>query len=111
MPNPVVHFEVYGKNLPKLKKFYAKAFGWKTNAYGSDYAMVKSGGKGGIAGGIGKGKKAVLFYIRVKSLEKALEAAKKAGGKPKQKPFELPGAGISIATFVDPAGNEIGLVA
>ena len=32
MPNPVVHFEVIGKDGAKLQRFYADAFGWKIDA-------------------------------------------------------------------------------
>ena len=110
MSNPVVHFEVSGKNGKVLQKFYGKLFGWKMNSWGPDYAMVKKGRKDGIAGGIAKGKPYVTFYVSVRSLDKALAAAKKLGGKVVAKPMEVPGAGIKIAMFKDPAGNTIGLV-
>jgi predicted enzyme related to lactoylglutathione lyase len=30
MAHPVMHFEVTGKDLGKLQKFYGELFGWKT---------------------------------------------------------------------------------
>ena len=32
MGNPVIHFEVTGKDGPALVSFYEKLFGWKTSA-------------------------------------------------------------------------------
>jgi hypothetical protein len=110
MGNPVVHFEVYGKNHKKQVSFYQKMFGWKTQQYMPGYAMVKKAGKDGIGGGIGEGPKSVLVYVQVKNLEKALAQATKLGGKVHQKPMAIEGAGIRIAIFKDPAGNQIGLV-
>ena len=53
MANPVVHFEVTGKDGPALVSFYEELFGWKVNAIeGMGYALVEKEGDG-IGGGIG----------------------------------------------------------
>jgi len=56
MPNPVVHFEVTGKDGKKLQDWYANIFGWKVNADNPmEYGLVDSQGSG-IAGGISAGE-------------------------------------------------------
>ena len=110
MPNPVVHFEISGQNGKKLQRFYGKLFGWKIQSWGPDYAMVERGSNGGIAGGISKGRPYVTFYVSVRSLDKTLAMARKLGAKIVTEPMEVPGSGIKIAMFQDPAGNHIGLV-
>ena len=32
MPNPVIHWEITGKDASKLRQFYADLFGWDVNA-------------------------------------------------------------------------------
>ena len=55
MKNPVVWFEVVGKDGSKLRKFYSDLFGWKIEgATGDmDYGLVAAA-NGGIGGGVGK---------------------------------------------------------
>ena len=54
MANPVVHFEVTGKDGKKLQDFYSKTFGWKVNADNPmNYGIVDAADtSGGIGGGI-----------------------------------------------------------
>lgn len=55
MPNPVVHFEIKGKDAKKLQDFYGKLFQWKIDANNPiQYSLVKTGVEGGIGGGISK---------------------------------------------------------
>src|SRR3981081_500217 len=53
MPNPVVHFEVLGKDAGTLQSFYGQVFDWELNPVMPTYAMVSTGGEGAIAGGVG----------------------------------------------------------
>ncbi len=55
MDNPVVGFEVLGKDGGVLQRFYADLFGWKTDgAMGdSSYGLVAAA-DGGIGGGLGQ---------------------------------------------------------
>src|SRR5919199_2883450 len=67
MADPVVHFEVVGRDLDKLQQFYGEVFGWKTQKIPGDvpYAMVEKE-DGGIGGGIGQapdGDGHVTFYV------------------------------------------------
>ena len=42
MPNPVVHWEIYGKDGPKLHEFYAKLFDWHVDTDNPfDYGFVE----------------------------------------------------------------------
>ena len=67
MANPVVHFEVLGKDAGTLAKFYGEAFGWQLqDVMEGSYYMVD--GKGGIPGGVGvspDGSDSVTFYVQV----------------------------------------------
>jgi predicted enzyme related to lactoylglutathione lyase len=112
MANPVVHFEVLGKDAAKLQTFYGKLFGWKVDANNPmQYGMVEAG-TGGIGGGVGPtqdGSTLVTFYVQVDDLQAALDKAEKLGAKTIMPPMDIPD-GPKIAQFADPEGNTIGLV-
>src|SRR5882762_2733957 len=99
VPNPVVHFEVLGKDAETLQGFYGKVFDWQLNPVMPTYAMVSTGVEGGIAGDGGAGH--VTFYVEVDDLAKALEQIESAGGRTIQPPMDVPN-GPSIALFADP---------
>lgn len=111
MGNPVVHFEVTGKNPKELQKFYHDAFDWEFEDVMGDYAMAHPRSDSGIEGGIGpaNGSDHVTFYIGVDNISKALEKVKGLGGSVMSEPMEVPG-GPTIAMFRDPEGHEVGLV-
>lgn len=113
--NPVVHFEVLGRDTGALRRFYSEAFGWQLGpADGSpmQYSMVDLKGAGGINGGIGKapeGPGHVTFYISVDDLQASLDEVARGGGKTIQPPLQIPG-GVSFALFADPEGHVVGLI-
>jgi predicted enzyme related to lactoylglutathione lyase len=113
VPNPVVHFEVVGKDAKALQDFFKTAFGWDVQPMMEGYAMAKPGGPTGINGGIGAamgGKPGyVTFYIAVDDLAASLKKIESAGGRTVQGPMDIPN-GPSIAMFADPEGHVIGLV-
>ena len=114
MGNPVVHFEVVGKDRQALESFYKGAFDWHMEeAVPSIYSMVHPGGEGGINGGIGAamGDSAghVTFYVGVPDLEAALSKIEGLGGKTVMGPTEVP-EGPSLAMFSDPEGHLVGLL-
>lgn len=113
--NPVVHFEVLGRDPAALRSFYSEAFGWEIAPPDSSplqYSMVDMKGGGGINGGIGKapqGPGHVTFYVGVEDLQSTLDQVERLGGKTVGPPMQVPG-GVSFATFADPEGHVIGLV-
>jgi predicted enzyme related to lactoylglutathione lyase len=112
MPNPVVHFEIMGKESAKLGSFYSGLFGWKVDADNPmHYGMVDTGGQG-IPGGIGDepdGSNRVTVYVQVDDLQKYLDDAVSRGGSVIMPPTEIPGA-VTMAMFADPAGNTVGMI-
>lgn len=124
MPNPVVHFEIIGKDPASLAKFYREVFDWNIPDQpvpGGDgvpnYYLVSPDGeqppKTGINGGFGDAPEGydghVTFYIAVDDVGAALDKVERHGGKRMMGPNQVPGGPI-IALFVDPKGNTIGLV-
>lgn len=113
MPNPVVHFEVLGKDAAALQSFYGRVFDWELSPAMPTYAMVATGVEGGIAGGVGAtpdgGAGHVTFYVAVDDLAAALAQVESAGGRTIQPPMDVPD-GPSIALFADPEGHVVGLV-
>ncbi|HEX5140529.1 MAG TPA: VOC family protein [Dehalococcoidia bacterium] len=112
MPNPVVHFEIIGKDGKKLQSFYSGVFGWGVDASNPmEYGMVEAPGSG-IGGGISKGQAdehLVTVYVEVDDLQATLDKATSMGGKVIMPPTEIPGA-VTMAQFEDPEGNLIGLI-
>ena len=113
--NPVVHFEVLGRDPSALRKFYSGVFGWQLGPADDgpmQYSMVHMKESGGIDGGIGKapqGPGHVTFYVGVDDAHAALEQVERLGGKTVQPPVEVPG-GVTFALFADPEGHVVGLV-
>lgn len=114
MANPVVWFEVVGKDGPKLRRFYSDLFGWKIDAAQGDmdYGLV-SPAKGGIGGGVGQsqdgGSGHVTLFIEVDDPAAYLKKAEKLGGKTVMPPMEIPTYHLTFAYFTDPQGHLIGL--
>jgi predicted enzyme related to lactoylglutathione lyase len=113
MANPVVHFEVTGKDMDALNSFYSQLFGWKTNKVEGEmpYTIVEAGGDGGIGGGIGatpEGDGHVTFYVQVDDLQAALDKAGELGGSTVMPPMDM-GENGAIALFNDPEGHMVGL--
>lgn len=111
MPNPVVHFEVIGKDGKKLQEWYSKIFGWTINADNPmNYGLVEAEGNG-IAGGVGQGDggTSVTVYIAVDDPQAKLDKVESLGGKTVMPVTEIPGM-VTLAQFADPEGNIVGIV-
>jgi predicted enzyme related to lactoylglutathione lyase len=93
MANPVVHFEVLGKDAQALQSFYGEAFGWKLeDVMEGSYYMAHPGS--GIDGGVGAtpgGDGHVTFYVEVEDPATALEKISQLGGRTVQEPMDVPG--------------------
>ncbi|MDF1544408.1 MAG: VOC family protein [bacterium] len=112
MAQPVVHFEIMGKDGVKTREFYGKLFDWDFQVMeGMDYGLVKAAGEGSIGGGVGANPNSppgLTFYIQVDDLQASLDKAESLGGKMLVPPTPIPGTG-SFAMFADPDGNAVGL--
>jgi len=110
MANPVVHFEIIGKDQKLLESFYGSVFDWRITPAMEGYSLVNTGS--GIGGGIGAMEEAsrhVLFYVAVADVDATLAAIEKKGGAKAFGPHPIPD-GALIAGFTDPEGHLIGLV-
>jgi predicted enzyme related to lactoylglutathione lyase len=119
MGQPVVHFEVIGKDGKKLQEYYSELFGWKIDAnnpmkYGivnGDDNPARKGSSigGGVAGGPEGYEGHVTFYVAVPDVEAALAKAESLGGKRIFGPDEVM-EGLVIGQFTDPEGHVIGVL-
>ena len=122
MGQPVVHFEIMGKDGEKLQRYYAELFGWEIDTSNPmNYGMVPREGNtsaegSGIAGGISgamPGKEDypghVTIYVQVPDVEEALVKAEELGGRRMMGPDQPPG-GPTIGLFTDPEGHVIGVL-
>ena len=112
MANPVVHFEVLGNDLPKLRSFYADLFGWKLQDVPEmSYVIVEKEGEG-IGGGIGAvpegGQAMVTFYVATEDMQGALDKAVELGGSVVMPVTDM--GVVTIGLFADPEGNVVGIV-
>jgi predicted enzyme related to lactoylglutathione lyase len=118
MGQPVVHFEIVGKDADALKRYYSELFGWEINSdnpmnYGTiDRESNLSPDGIGIGGGIGPGPDGydghVTFYVGVPDVGAALADAERLGGTRMMGPDKVM-EGIEIGLFTDPEGHVIGL--
>jgi uncharacterized protein len=123
MGQPVVHFEIIGRDPGKLHSYYGELFGWdfqrgdavaqavsEPGSYGFvDKSTTGDGINGGVGGGEGYERR-VLFYVDVPDVEAALVAAERLGGKRQLGPLGTPGS-LVVGQFTDPEGNLIGVAA
>ena len=111
MSNPIVFFEVMGKDKAVLEDFYRTAFEWQLNPAMDNYSLVSPGN--GVNGGIGKvmdgGAGYATFYVEVDDIAQTLSRIEGRGGQKISGPDQVPN-GPLIATFADPEGHVIGLV-
>ncbi|HKD74808.1 MAG TPA: VOC family protein [Ktedonobacterales bacterium] len=124
MGQPVVHFEIIGRDPEQLRNFYGTLFGWTFDtgapvaeavSQAGNYGFVNRnttsegvGIPGGVGGGIGYESHAI-FYIGVPDVEAALQQAERLGGTRRMGPHKNPGADLVVGHFTDPEGNLIGL--
>jgi predicted enzyme related to lactoylglutathione lyase len=119
MGQPVVHFEVIGKDSDKLRAYYGELFGWEFDANNPmQYGVVQREGNTnaegvGIGGGVGQGPDGyaghVTFYVEVPDVEAALAKAESLGGTRMMGPDKVMDT-IEIGLFNDPEGHTIGVV-
>jgi uncharacterized protein len=119
MGQPVVHFEVIGRDADKLQSFYSDLFDWEINSDNPmNYGMVGREGNVnaqgiGIGGGVGTGPQDypghVTFYVEVPDVEAALAKAESIGGSRMMGPQKMMDQ-LEIGMFSDPEGHVVGVV-
>lgn len=119
MGQPVVHFEIMGKDADKLKGYYSDLFGWTFDSDNPmNYGLVQREGNTnadgvGIGGGVGAVPEGydghVTFYVEVPDVEAALAKAENLGGSRMMGPEQVM-EGVEIGLFNDPEGHTVGLV-
>jgi uncharacterized protein len=119
MGQPVVHFEVIGKDGDKLQKYYSELFGWEISGDNEmNYGIVAREGNvspdgvgigGGIAGGPPGYGGHVTFYVAVPDVGAALQKAESLGGTRIMGPEKIMDT-VELGQFSDPEGHVIGVV-
>jgi len=110
MGQPVVRFEVMGKDGDKLQSFYSDLFEWEIDSQ-HGYGNVDADGAG-IGGGIGAMPGAgehLTFYVAVPDIEAALVKSEELGGTRLFGPAEAK-PGLELGFLADPEGNKVGVI-
>ena len=112
----VVHFVIPAADPDRAVAFYGKVFGWKFDKWGgpSEYWLINTGAEGtpGINGGMMKkpgGITCTTNTIGVDSVDSAVAAVTKAGGKLVMPKTPIPGVGY-FAYCEDTEGNMFGVM-
>ena len=124
MGQPVVHFEVIGKDARRLRNYYGDLFGWEFDtdspvapavSEAGNYGFVNHdatadgvGIPGGVGGGVGYTGYAI-FYVGVPNVEAALQQAESLGGTRVMGPHTNPAGHLVVGHFTDPEGHLIGV--
>jgi predicted enzyme related to lactoylglutathione lyase len=124
MGQPVVHFEVTGRDPQKLRSFYGELFQWQFDTSApvaeaisqpGEYGFVEryttddgTGIPGGVGGGAGYDGH-VIFYVGVPDVEAALQKAEGLGATRLLGPVENTQAGLVVGHFADPDGHLVGV--
>ena len=123
--DPVVHFEMPYADRERMAKFYASAFGWRTQMLGDDmgkYVVAtttetdENGPKkpGSINGGFFEKKpdwpmQHPSVVIAVDNIQESAKKVRSAGGKVLGEPMDIPGVGKYVS-FTDTEGNRISML-
>ncbi len=120
MGQPVVHFEIVGKDAETRQTYYSDLFGWEFDTsnpmnYGivPRYPSASAADDLGIGGGVGTGPEGydghVTFYVEVPDVEAALAQAESLGGSRMMGPEQVMEQ-VEIGLFYDPEGHLVGVV-
>jgi predicted enzyme related to lactoylglutathione lyase len=100
----------------EARQFYGDLFGWSSEDFMpmgemGEYRFLAHAGEtlGAVCGVQPGGSKGWRYYIRVPSIDRAVEAVKSGGGTVAMGPMDVPG-GDSIIVGQDPQGAEFALV-
>lgn len=111
-PAEICHINIPAPDLAKAKAFYTKVFGWKcTPMPGMDrYCFWEAGDcSGGFDARARPTKSGVTLFLQVADIPATLKKIVAAGGKVLCEKTPIPGGYGSMAEFLDPNGNGMGL--
>ena len=129
MDQTILHFEIPANKVEKLRKFYAKLFGWKIEkmpdpveySLGSptEYWTIETAPAGEkmtpirqrVCGGLYKKKRREdkpVNYVSVESIDKYIQKVKTLEGTIIQQKQQVTGVGWT-AIALDPEGNQVAL--
>jgi predicted enzyme related to lactoylglutathione lyase len=107
---PLTHIEIYGTDPAKLAEFYKAVLGWQIEkAPGIDYWRIPAGeAGGGLGGGVTyrpqKAPNGWLCYVRVPSVDAAVDETLRLGGALIRPKTAVPKTAW-YAMLADPEGN------
>jgi predicted enzyme related to lactoylglutathione lyase len=109
-PGGVSYLRIPAADPPRAAAFYAAVFGWTVDLDREDPSF--SDGTGHVIGHFRSdlpvaGDGGVRPYVFVESLESTLAEAEAQGAEVITPPY--PEGDLTVATFRDPAGNQIGV--
>ena len=102
------YVEFPSKDIPAVKDFFEKAFGWSFTDYGPDYTSFSNEGldggfyKADLTATTAKGSALIVFFSN--NLVETQIKVERAGGKIIREIFSFPGG--RRFHFTDPGGNE-----
>ena len=106
MANPVMWFEIIGKDSAGLQRFYREVFAWKLTPPVKEmgnYSMLERP-ETGIGGGIGEGDARVSVYVETPDPQRFVDKAVAAGATVLMPVTQITPT-TTIAMLMDPAGN------
>jgi uncharacterized protein len=108
----ICYLEIPATDVEASAAFYSKAFGWKSRLRGDGHRAFDDT-TGAVSGSWVPGRPpsreaGILTYIMVDRVEATLAKIVAAGGQVAA-PATALGDGAAFATFLDPAGNLLGL--
>ena len=113
MPNPIAHFDIAADDLPRVRRFYERVFGWTFEAWGPpDFFVIQTGVPGTAHGSLSKRHEPRTgaashgweCTISVQDLDAIRAAILANGGKILREAEEIVGVG-TLFQFADPDGN------
>jgi uncharacterized protein len=120
MPN-IYHFAINADDVPRARRFYEQAFGWKFSAWGPPkFYMIETSGEGepkSIHGSL-QGRRELVpgqrmtgfeCTIEVPSIDDTAAAVVAAGGKVIMQKSVIVGVG-ALMFFEDTEGNSFGAI-
>jgi predicted enzyme related to lactoylglutathione lyase len=99
MGQPVVHFEVIGKDPEKLRSYFADLFGWEFDTSAPVPEAISQPANYGFVDRNTTGD----------GIEAALRKAEGLGGTRRLGPVRTPGKDLVVGHFADPEGHLIGV--